>query len=57
MLRQIKCTVTVIRNPRDLAKIASRNVLRVMRQVEKIGEKLRATSAPTLGRLEDYPGV
>ena len=42
---------------RDLAKIASRNVLRVMRQVEKIGDKLRAVSAPTLGRLEDYPGA
>jgi membrane dipeptidase len=40
-----------------LAKIASRNFLRAMRQVEKIGEKLRAERGPALGRIEDYPGA
>lgn len=37
-----------------LAKIASRNFLRAMREVERIGERLRAERAPALGRLEDY---
>ncbi len=41
---------------RDLEKIASRNALRVMRKVEEVGERLRETQAPALGRLEDYPG-
>ena len=41
---------------RDLAKIASRNVLRVMRKVEEIGEVLREAREPAIGRLEDYPG-
>ena len=42
---------------RDLAKIASRNFLRAMREVERVGERLRAERAPALGRLEDYPGA
>jgi membrane dipeptidase len=42
---------------RDLAKIASRNVLRVMRDVERVGERLREAREPALGRLEDYPGA
>jgi len=41
---------------RDLEKIASRNVLRVMREVERVGEVLREVREPALGRLEDYPG-
>jgi membrane dipeptidase len=40
----------------DLAKIASRNVLRAMREVERVGELLRETREPALGRVEDYPG-
>jgi len=40
-----------------LAKIASRNFLRVMREVEKVGAKLRAERGPALGRIEDYPGA
>jgi membrane dipeptidase len=42
---------------RDLAKIASRNVLRVMREVEEVGEVLRKTRRPAIGRIEDYPGA
>ena len=42
---------------RDLAKIASRNVLRVMREVERVGERLREAREPAVGRLEDYPGA
>jgi membrane dipeptidase len=42
---------------RDLAKIASRNVLRVMREVERVGEALREAREPALGRIEDYPGA
>jgi membrane dipeptidase len=41
---------------RDLEKIASRNVLRVMRKVEEVGEVLREARAPAIGRLEDFPG-
>jgi membrane dipeptidase len=41
----------------DVAKIACRNALRVMGAVEKIGERLRATRKPAVGRLEDYPGA
>jgi membrane dipeptidase len=41
----------------DVEKIASRNALRVMRGVEAVGEKLRATRKPAVGRLEDYPGA
>ena len=40
----------------SLAKIASRNFLRMMRQVERNGEKLRRERGPALGRIEDYPG-
>jgi len=39
------------------AKIASRNILRVMRQVERVGAKLRTERGPALGRIEDYPGA
>jgi membrane dipeptidase len=42
---------------RDLAKIASRNVLRVMREVEEAGQRLRETRQPALGRLEDHQGA
>jgi membrane dipeptidase len=37
-----------------LAKIASRNFLRAMREVEKVGERLRAERAPALGQIENY---
>ena len=37
----------------DVAKIACRNALRVMGEVEKVGERLRATRKPAVGRLED----
>jgi membrane dipeptidase len=40
-----------------LAKIASRNFLRAMREVERVGKRLRAERAPALGRIEDYPGA
>jgi len=39
-----------------LAKLASRNFLRAMRQVEQVGERLRAERGPALGQIEDYPG-
>ncbi|MBV8474813.1 MAG: membrane dipeptidase, partial [Hyphomicrobiales bacterium] len=42
---------------KDLAKIANRNVLRVMRKVEEVGQTLREIREPALGRLEDYPGA
>ena len=42
---------------RDLTKIASRNVLRVMREVERVGEALREAREPAIGRIEDYPGA
>ncbi len=41
----------------DLAKLASRNFLRAMRAVERIGERLRAERGPAIGRIEDYPGA
>jgi membrane dipeptidase len=41
---------------RDLEKIANRNVLRVMRKVEEVGERLREVREPAVGRIEDYPG-
>jgi membrane dipeptidase len=41
----------------DLAKIASDNVLRVMRAVERVGAKLRAAREPAVGRLEDFSGA
>ena len=39
-----------------LAKIASRNFLRAMREVERVGARLRKERGPALGRIEDYPG-
>ena len=41
---------------RDLAKMASANVLRVLRRVEAVGKRLRKTRPPAIGRIEDYPG-
>ena len=41
---------------RDLEKIACRNLLRVMRKVEQVGEALREAREPAVGRIEDYPG-
>jgi len=37
-----------------IAKIASRNFVRVFRAVEKVGEQLRRTEAPRVGRVEDF---
>jgi membrane dipeptidase len=37
-----------------IAKIASRNFVRVFRNVEKIGRELRETEAPRVGRIEDF---
>ncbi|THD47286.1 MAG: membrane dipeptidase [Bradyrhizobium sp.] len=42
---------------RDLEKLANRNVLRVMRKVEQVGEILREAREPAVGRIEDYPGA
>ena len=42
---------------RDLEKIASRNALRVLRQVESIGRRLRCSRPPAIGMLSDYPGA
>ncbi len=42
---------------RDLEKIACRNLLRVMRKVEQVGERLREAREPAVGRIEDYPGA
>jgi membrane dipeptidase len=39
-----------------LAGLASGNVLRVFRAVERIGRRLRASEAPRTGRVEDYDG-
>jgi membrane dipeptidase len=41
---------------RDLEKIAHRNILRVMRKAELVGEALREAREPAIGRIEDYPG-
>ncbi len=41
---------------RDIEKICCRNALRAMRGAEKVGEKLRATRRPAVGRIEDFPG-
>jgi membrane dipeptidase len=41
----------------DIAKIANGNVLRAMRAVEEVGETLRRTRKPLVGRLEDFPGA
>jgi membrane dipeptidase len=42
---------------RDLEKISSVNAVRVLRRVQKVGERLGKTRPPALGRLEDYPGA
>ena len=42
---------------RDLGKMASGNMLRVMRRVEAVGRRLRKTRPPAIGRIEDYPGA
>ncbi len=42
---------------RDLEKLSSSNVLRVLRRVERVGKSLRKIRPPTIGRLEDYPGA
>ncbi len=42
---------------RDLEKLSSLNMLRVLRRVEKVGKALRRTRPPAIGRLEDYPGA
>jgi membrane dipeptidase len=39
---------------RDLEKLSSGNMLRVLRQVEAVGSSLRRTVPPAVGRLEDY---
>jgi membrane dipeptidase len=39
---------------RDLGKMSSKNLLRVLRRVETVGAALRKTRTPTIGRLEDY---
>jgi membrane dipeptidase len=39
---------------RDLQKMSSKNMLRVLRRVETIGAALRKKRPPTIGRLEDY---
>ena len=44
-------------SPRDLEKLASRNALRVLRRVERVGETLRQLRPPAIGRLENYPGA
>ncbi len=41
----------------DIAKIACKNALRTMRAVEAVGERLRRTRKPAVGRLEDFPGA
>ncbi len=41
----------------DLAKLANGNALRTMRAVETVGEDLRKTRKPLVGRMEDYPGA
>jgi len=42
---------------RDLEKLSSLNVLRVLRRVETVGKTLRKMRPPAIGRLEDYPGA
>lgn len=42
---------------RDLEKLSSSNMLRVLRRVETVGKALRKTRPPAHGRLEDYPGA
>ncbi len=42
---------------RDLERLSSGNMLRVMRRVEAVGRALRKTRRPAIGRIEDYPGT
>jgi membrane dipeptidase len=42
---------------RDLGKMSSLNLIRVLRRVETVGKRLRKTRPPALGRIEDYPGA
>ena len=42
---------------RDLTKMASGNVLRVLRRVEAVGKRIRKARPPAIGRIEDYPGA
>jgi membrane dipeptidase len=39
---------------RDLEKMSSKNMLRVLLRVEKVGATLRKTRPPAIGRFEDY---
>lgn len=39
-----------------LAGLASRNLVRVFRQVEAVGRRLRRTEPPPVGRIEDFDG-
>ena len=39
---------------RDLEKMSSRNMLRVLRRVEAVGRSLRRTRPPAIGRVEDF---
>jgi membrane dipeptidase len=39
---------------RDLEKMSSKNMLRVLRRVETVGVTLRKTRPPAIGRFEDY---
>jgi membrane dipeptidase len=39
---------------RDLEKMSSGNMLRVLRRVETVSKSLRKTRPPAIGRLEDY---
>jgi membrane dipeptidase len=41
----------------DVEKISNGNALRAMRAVEAVGQKLRETRKPAVGRIEDYPGA
>ena len=41
----------------DLAKLSNANALRAMRAVEAVGETLRKTRKPVVGRIEDFPGA
>jgi len=40
---------------RDLEKLSSKNMLRVLRRVEAVGASLRKTRTPAIGRIEDFP--
>ena len=42
---------------RDLVKMSSGNMLRVLRRVEAVGKRLKSTRPPAIGRIEDYPGA